>query len=53
LVSTIEHNSVITNGTADWNLLSQDQLDVAYGIYIYHIDAPGIGEKIGRFAVIK
>jgi hypothetical protein len=53
LVETIEHNSVLTNGTADWDLLSQDQLSVAYGIYIYHIDAPGIGEKIGRFAVIK
>jgi len=53
LVKTIEHNSSITNGTADWDLLSKDQLDVSYGIYIYHVQADGIGEKIGKFAVIK
>ncbi len=53
LVDTIEHNSSLTNGTADWDLLSRDQLDVAYGIYIFHVDAQGIGEKIGKFAVIK
>lgn len=53
LVNTIEHNSPVTNGTADWNLLTQDQLDVAYGVYIFHVDAPGVGEKIGKFAIIK
>ncbi|RMG69205.1 MAG: hypothetical protein D6715_00255 [Calditrichaeota bacterium] len=53
LVDTIEHDSPITNGTADWDLLSRDRLDIAYGIYIYHVDAPGIGEKIGKFAIIK
>lgn len=53
LVATIEHSSHETNGTADWNLLSLDQLDVAYGVYIYHVDAPGVGETIGKFAVIK
>ena len=26
---------------------------LAYGVYIFHVDAPGIGEKLGRFAVIK
>jgi hypothetical protein len=26
---------------------------VASGMYIYHVDAPGIGTKIGKFAVIK
>ncbi len=48
-----ERNSTITNGTADWDLLSKDNLDVAYGVYIYHVEAPGVGEKIGKFAVIK
>jgi len=28
-------------------------LDIAYGVYLYHIDAPGIGERTGKFAVIK
>ena len=36
-----------------WNLLTKDNLSLAYGVYIYHVDAPGIGEHIGKFAVIK
>ncbi len=36
-----------------WNLVTEDGMDIAYGLYIYHVDAPGIGEKIGKFAIIK
>ena len=53
LVNTIEHNQVFENGTESWNLLSRDNLEIAYGVYLYHIDAPGIGETTGKFAVIK
>ena len=62
LVNTLEHNSLASggeaqvpqfNGTLTWNMLSEDQLDISYGIYIYHVDAPGIGEKVGKFVVIK
>ena len=53
LVNTIVHNSTIDDGTEDWNMLSQDNLSIAYGVYIYHVDAPGIGKTIGKFAVIK
>ncbi len=53
LVATIEHDSIAENGTAVWDLLTKDQLAISYGIYIYHVDAPGIGEKIGRLAIIK
>jgi len=53
LVKVIEHNSPIDNGTAEWDLLSRDNLTVSYGIYIYQVDAPGIGQKIGKFAIIK
>lgn len=53
LVKTIEHQSQYNDGTASWNLLSKDNLSISYGIYIYHIDAPGIGQKVGKFAVIK
>jgi hypothetical protein len=53
LVATVEHNSSVTDGTATWDLLTRDRLSVSYGIYIYHVDAPGVGEKIGKFAVIK
>jgi hypothetical protein len=33
--------------------LTKDNLAISYGVYIYHVEAPGIGEKIGKFAVIK
>ena len=59
LVETIEHNSSIATGdqslqgVASWNLKTKDGMDIAFGLYIYHIEAPGIGEKVGKFAVIK
>ncbi|MCA0445790.1 MAG: hypothetical protein LCH54_06140 [Bacteroidetes bacterium] len=40
-------------GAVSWDLVSEDGMDVAYGVYIYHVDAPGIGEHIGKFALIK
>jgi hypothetical protein len=46
-------DSGLNNGTAIWNLLSKDNLEISYGIYVYHIQAPGIGEKTGTFAIIK
>jgi hypothetical protein len=53
LVTTIHHDDVYENGTESWNLLSKDNLEIAYGVYLYHVDAPGIGEHTGKFAVIK
>jgi hypothetical protein len=28
-------------------------LGAAYGVYVAHIEAPGIGEKLLKFAIIK
>ncbi len=54
LVDTIEHETEdLADGGAVWDLRTKDDLDIAYGVYIYHIDAPGVGNKIGKFAVIK
>jgi hypothetical protein len=53
LVDTIEHIGTSEVGSEPWNMISKDGQDIAYGVYIYHIDAPGIGEKIGKFAIIK
>lgn len=52
LVETIKHSASIDNGIENWNLRSKDGLDVAYGVYIYHVDSP-YGEHIGKFALIK
>lgn len=53
LIDVIEHNSDIFNDRESWNLLTSEGLDIAYGIYIYHIDAGEYGEKIDKFAIIK
>jgi len=53
LVDTIEHDSLLNDGHEFWDLLSNDNMEIAYGVYLYHISAPGIGEKVGRFAIIK
>ena len=53
LVQTLYHNTEMNNGQEHWDLTTKDNFPLAFGIYIYHINAPGVGEKIGRFAIIK
>ncbi|MBT7401521.1 MAG: hypothetical protein HN774_10170 [Bacteroidetes Order II. Incertae sedis bacterium] len=53
LVNTIEHNSVGSDGSESWDLRTSGKQDIAYGVYIYHIKAPGVGEHVGKFAVVK
>ena len=53
LVDSIEHDRGIEDGCESWDLLSKDGMRIAYGVYIYHVEAPGLGEKIGKFAVIQ
>lgn len=52
-VTVLEHDSGMQNAREFWNLLNKDGFSVSYGIYIAHIDAPGIGEKLIKFAIIK
>jgi len=43
-----------SNGIIHWDLLSREDLEIAAGMYIYHIKSKLTGkEKIGKFAVIK
>ncbi len=53
LVQTLYHDAPVDNGQEPWDLVSRDGMNVAYGVYIYHVDAPGVGETVGRFALIK
>jgi hypothetical protein len=53
LVRTLEHRSGLRDGMEPWDLLTRDNLTAAYGVYVYHVDAPGVGQKIGKFALIK
>lgn len=53
LVRTLEHNDIIEDGHHSWDLTSKDGLDVAPGIYLFHVAAGDLGERLGRFALIK
>ncbi len=40
-------------GDVYWNLRSDENIEVAYGVYVYVIDAPDIGTAMGKLALIK
>ncbi|PAP76565.1 hypothetical protein [Rubrivirga marina] len=62
LVRTLEMNEgsngsittgMLLNGSLSWDLLNEDRLEVSYGVYLYHVEAPGVGETTGTLALIK
>jgi hypothetical protein len=53
LVRTLEHTSIMADGAEPWDLMSKENMSISYGVYIYHVDAPGIGERIGKIFIIK
>jgi hypothetical protein len=52
LVRTLEHDETAFNGAESWDLLNIDNMEVAYGIYIFHVETDE-AQTIGKFAVIK
>jgi hypothetical protein len=52
LVQTLRHDGS-TAGFVAWNLRTRDNLDVAPGLYVFQVEAPGVSEHVGKFAVIK
>ena len=40
-------------GVATWDLKTKDGLEAAFGLYFYQAQAEGIGESVGRFAIIN
>jgi hypothetical protein len=53
LIKTLTKDSGLEDGSLAWDLVTDDGMDVAYGLYVFHVQADGIGEHIGKFAVIK
>lgn len=53
LVRTLDHSSTIDQSRESWDLRTKDGLEVSHGIYYYVVEAPGIGNKTGRLAIIK
>lgn len=53
LVKTLIHEDRGSGSMEAWDLLSEDGLSVAFGLYIFHVETPGGNEKVGKFALIK
>ncbi len=52
LVQTLRHEGS-NDGMVPWDLRTKDNLDVAPGLYVFHVDAGALGTRIGKFAIIK
>jgi hypothetical protein len=52
LVQTLRQDGS-SEGMVAWDLRTKDNLDVAPGLYLFHVDAPGVGTTVGKFAIIK
>jgi len=52
LIKTLYQDDLFV-GDVFWNLRTEENLDVAYGVYVYVVEAPNIGTKIDKFALIK
>ncbi len=53
LIKELFHDGQITDGTVSWDLRTRAGLDVAFGVYFYRVWVDGVGEKIGKLAIIK
>ena len=53
LVRTLYHDSPVDYGRQTWDMTTMDGPEIAFGVYFYVVEAPGIGVKRGKFAVIK
>ena len=53
LVQTLRKDDGVDNGQLPWDLVTKDGMNLSFGIYLFHVSSPGVGETIGRFGVIK
>lgn len=47
LIRTLRKDDPLT--FIDWDLLNQERIPIASGMYIIHVNAPGIGEKVVKW----
>jgi hypothetical protein len=54
LVDEINVENEPDNGIVHWDMLTREGLEIAAGMYLYHVESEVTGdEKLGKFAVIK
>jgi hypothetical protein len=42
-----------SNGSVKWDMFSKDGIEVASGVYIYVVESPSGGVKVGQFAILR
>ena len=52
LIRTLYQNDLYV-GDVYWNLRTEENLDAAYGVYIYVVETTTGSKKIGKFALLK
>ncbi|MCI0697259.1 hypothetical protein L0337_35305 [candidate division KSB1 bacterium] len=53
LVKTIAHNADVNGASFErWDLKTEFGSEVAYGVYLYHVDSPA-GTKMGKLAIMR
>ena len=40
-------------GVAEWNLITRNDQEAAPGIYIFVVESPSAGEKVGKFVIVR
>ena len=58
LIADLVHETSTDDGSYEWDMLTKENLDIAYGIYYYHVESLNDSEfsfkpHLGKFAVIK
>lgn len=53
LVRELTHDGAIDDGTVSWDLRTRENLETAFGVYFYHVEAPTGETRTGRLALIK
>ena len=51
-IKTLKHDGNIFNGSVSWNLKTDENMDIAYGVYLYVLESPS-GSTKGKIAIIK
>ena len=53
-IRTLEQDGLVQDGSASWDLRTKENLDIAFGVYFYIVEAPGVStKKFGKIAIIK
>ena len=52
LVQTLRQDGSL-DGYVAWNLRTKDNLDLAPGLYVFHVETPSQSPFTGKFAVVK